>query len=86
MTLDEINQQLANLAVSGDQDFANAANYIAQASQAAQSGQLTPQELVEILRDMQRQTAILEDVSRLAFKETLNSCINGLLLVAGAVL
>jgi uncharacterized protein with von Willebrand factor type A (vWA) domain len=86
MTLDEINQQLSNLANSGDADFATAANYIAQASQAAQSGQMTPQELTETLTDIQRQLDIVQDMSRLQFKETLNTCIKGLITLAGAVL
>jgi hypothetical protein len=85
MTLDDINQQLANLANCGDADFANAAQYIAQATQAAQSGQMSTQELAETLKDMQRQISIVEDMSRLQFKETLNTCINGLITIIGAV-
>jgi hypothetical protein len=85
MTLDDINQQLAALANCGDPTFANAAQYVAQATQAAQAGQMSPSELAETLKDMQRQLDIIQDMSQLAFKETLNSCINGLILIAGAV-
>jgi len=85
MTLDDINNQLAALVNSGDPTFANAANYVAQATQAAQSGQLSPQELAETLKDLQRQMDIIQDMSQLQFKETLNTCINGLLIIAGAV-
>ena len=85
MTLDDINNQLAALANSGDPTFVNAANYVAQATQAAQSGQLSPQELAETLKDLQRQMDIIHDMSQLQFKETLNTCINGLLIIAGAV-
>jgi hypothetical protein len=85
MTLDDINQQLAALVNSGDPTFANAANYVAQATQAAQSGQLSPQELAETLKDVQRQMEIIQDMSQLQYKETLNTCINGLLMIAGAV-
>jgi len=85
MTLDDINTQLAALANSGDPTFANAANYVAQATQAAQSGQLSPQELAETLRDLQRQMDIIQDMSQLQFKETLNTAINGLLIITGAV-
>lgn len=85
MTLDEINQQLADLANSGDATFANAAQYVAQATQAAQSGQMSPQELAETLKDVQRQIEIIQDMSQLAFKEKLNTAINGLILIAGAV-
>ena len=85
MTLDDINQQLAALANSGDQTFADAANYVAQAVQAVHAGQMSPQDLAEMLKDMQRQMDIIQDLSQLQFKETLNTCINGLILIAGAV-
>ena len=85
MTLDDINQQLAALANCGDPTFANAAQYVAQAKAAAQAGQLSPQDLAETLKDMQRQLDITQDMSQLQFKETLNTCINGLIMIAGAV-
>jgi membrane-bound lytic murein transglycosylase B len=85
MTLDDINNQLAALVNSGDPTFANAANYVAQATQAAQSGQLSPQELAETLKDVQRQLEIIQDMSQLQFKETLNTCINGIITIAGIV-
>ena len=85
MTLDDINNQLAALANSGDPTFANAANYVAQATQAVQAGQMSPQDLAEMLKDMQRQMDIIQDMSQLAYKETLNTCINGLIVIAGAV-
>ena len=85
MTLDDINQQLAALANCGDPTFANAAQYVAQATAAAQAGQLSPQDLAETLKDMQRQLDIIQDMSQLAYKETLNTCINGLIVIAGAV-
>jgi len=86
MTLDDINNQLAALVNSGDPTFANAAQYVAQATQAAQSGQLSPQELAETLKDVQRQLDIIQDMSQLQYKETLNTCINGLIMIAGAVI
>ena len=85
MTLDDINQQLAALANCGDQTFSDAANYVAQAVQAVHAGQMSPQDLAEMLKDMQRQMDIIQDMSQLQFKETLNTCINGLILIAGAV-
>ena len=85
MTLDDINQQLAALANSGDQTFSDAANYVAQAVQAVHAGQMSPQDLAEMLKDMQRQMDIIQDMSQLQFKETLNTCINGLIVIAGAV-
>ena len=85
MTLDDINQQLAALANCGDPTFANAAQYVAQAVQAVHAGQMSPQDLAEMLKDMQRQMDIIQDMSQLQFKETLNTCINGLIVIAGAV-
>ena len=85
MTLDDINNQLAALANSGDPTFANAAQYVAQATAAAQAGQMSPTDLAEMLKDMQRQMDIIQDMNQLQFKETLNTCINGLILIAGAV-
>ena len=85
MTLDDINQQLAALANCGDQTFSDAANYVAQAVQAVHAGQMSPQDLAEMLKDMQRQMDIIQDMNQLQFKETLNTCINGLILIAGAV-
>jgi uncharacterized FlaG/YvyC family protein len=85
MTLDDINQELANLANCGDPTFANAAQYVAQATAAAQAGQLSPQDLAETLKDMQRQMDIIQDMSQLAFKEKLNTLINGIIFIAGAV-
>jgi len=84
MTIDEINQQLANLATCGDPQFAQAAQYVAQATAAAQAGQMSPQELTETLQDMQRQMEIIQDMGQLQLKETLNTVINGLILIAAA--
>jgi hypothetical protein len=85
MTLDDINQQLANLANCNDPAFAQAAQNIQQATAAAQAGQFSTQDLAELLRDTQRQLDIVQDMNQLQFKETLNTCINGLLVVIGAV-
>ena len=85
MTLDEINHQLAALANSGDPTFSSAAQYVAQATAAAQAGQLSPQELTEVMQDVQRQLSIIEDMSQLQYKETLNTCITGLIKIAGAL-
>jgi len=84
MTIDEINQQLAALANCGDPQFAQVAQYVAQATAAAQAGQMSPQELTETLQDMQRQMQIIQDMGQLQLKETLNTVINGLILIAAA--
>lgn len=85
MNLDQINQELAAMMNSGDPTFANAAQYVSQATQAAQSGQMSPQELTDTLKDMQNQLAIIQDMSQLEYKEKLNTLINGLITIAGIV-
>ena len=85
MTLDQIQQTLANIANSGDPVFANFAQQINDIVEQAKAGQMTPQDTAEILKDAQRQLAILDDMSQLQFKETLNTCITRLIMIAGAV-
>lgn len=85
MNFDEINRHLADLLNCGDPTFANAANYIAQISQQAQAGQLSASELGEILLDVQRQLEIVQEMSQMAYKQKLNTIINGLLMLAKAV-
>lgn len=85
MTLDEIQGQLAAMANAGDPTFSQFSNDINQIVEQAKSGQMRGAEVKEILADAQRQLAILEDASQLAFKETLNTCINGIIFIAGAV-
>jgi len=82
MTLDDINQQLSQIANSGDPTFTQAAQYIQQIVQQATSGQMSPSDTQEILRDTQSQLAITQDMSNMQYKETLNACINGLILIA----
>ena len=84
MTLDELQQGLADLANSGDPVFANAANNIQQMVEAAKAGQLQSAELKEILEDMQRQLSIINEMSQLEFKEKLNTVINCIITIASA--
>ena len=85
MTLDEIQSQLAAMSNAGDPTFSKFANDINQIVEQAKVGQLSNADVAEILRDAQSQLAILEDMSQLQFKETLNACITGLIMIAGAV-
>ena len=85
MSLDQIQQTLANIANSGDPTFAQFATDINQVVEQAKAGQMSSQDTAEILKDAQRQLAILDDMSQLQFKETLNTCITGLIMIAGAV-
>ena len=85
MNMDQINQALSDLANSGDPAFAQAAQNIQQATQAAQAGQFSTQDLAELLKDTQRQLDVVQEMSQLQFKETLNTVISGLLTIIGAV-
>jgi membrane-bound lytic murein transglycosylase B len=85
MTLDQIQQTLANIANSGDPVFANFAQQINDIVEQAKAGQMSSQDTAEILRDAQNQLSILDDMTQLQFKETLNTCITGLIMIAGAV-
>jgi len=85
MNMDQINQALSDLANCGDPAFAQAAQNIQQATQAAQAGQFSTQDLAELLKDTQRQLAVVQEMSQLQFKETLNTVISGLLTIIGAV-
>ena len=85
MTLDNLQSQLAEIANASDPTFSQFANDINQVVEQAKVGQLSNADVKEILEDAQRQLAILEDMNQLAFKETLNTCINGLITIARAV-
>ena len=85
MTLDELQQQLADLSNSGDPVFAEAADNIQQMVEAAKSGQLSSSELKEILLDRQRQLSIINEMSQLEFKERLNTILTGLITIASAL-
>jgi isopentenyl diphosphate isomerase/L-lactate dehydrogenase-like FMN-dependent dehydrogenase len=82
MNLDEIQVQLAAMANAGDPTFSKFASDINDIVEQAKTGQLSKEDLAEIMRDAQSQLIILEDMSQLRFKETLNTCINGLITIA----
>lgn len=85
MNLTEIQTHLADIVNSGDPVFAEFANNINSVVEQAKAGQMSNAEIEEIMADAQRQLAILEDMSDLAFKEKLNVLITGLITIARAV-
>jgi hypothetical protein len=85
MNLDNIQAVLAEIANSNDPTFSQFANDVNQVVEQAKVGQMSNAEVAEILQDAQRQLAILDDMTQLAFKEKLNACIMGLIAIAGAV-
>jgi hypothetical protein len=84
MTLDNIQTNLAEIVNSGDPVFAEFANNINSVVEQGKAGQMTNEEVAEIMADAQRQLAILQDMTDLAFKEKLNVLITGLITIARA--
>jgi hypothetical protein len=85
MNLTEIDNALTELANSGDPAFATAALQVRELTNQALNGQLSKEELVEVLADMQRQLDIIQDMNQMAFKEKLNVVLNGIITIASAV-
>jgi hypothetical protein len=85
MSLEQIQHSLAEVVNSGDPTFATFAQQINEIVEQAKAGQMSNEEVAEIMRDAQRQLAILEDMSQLALKEKLNTAIHGLIAIAGVV-
>ena len=85
MNLDSIQQSLADIANSGDPVFATFAQQINQVVEQAKAGQMSNEEVAEIMNDAQSQLAILQEMSDLAFKEKLNVLITGIITIALAV-
>jgi polyhydroxyalkanoate synthesis regulator phasin len=81
MNFDDINTQLAMLVNSTDQEFSAAASQVQSLTQQVQAGQMSSEEFKELLGDLQRQLAIIQDSERLQFKEVLNTCINGIITI-----
>jgi hypothetical protein len=46
---------------------------------------MSPDEMAEILRDVQRQMNIVDQMNQMALAEKLNTLINGLIKLAGAL-
>jgi hypothetical protein len=46
---------------------------------------MAPEEMAELLKDVQRQMNVIDQMSQLEFKEKLNTLINGLIKLAGLV-
>jgi hypothetical protein len=84
MTLDDINQELGKLAASGDEQFANAAMYVQDVLRQLNTLEMTRSEATEVLADVQSQMEIIQDMDKMAFKETLNTLINGAITIISA--
>ena len=85
MNINEIKAHLNDLSNGQDADFANAAQFLLQVVAAVEAGQMSASEAAESMRDMQRQLDVVQAAHQLEYKEKLNTLINGLIALAGAV-
>jgi len=83
--LNQIKSELNNMANGTDANFANASQFLLQVIAAVEQGQMSTSEAAESIRDVQRQLDVVQAVEQLAYKEKLNTIINGLVALAGAV-
>jgi polyhydroxyalkanoate synthesis regulator phasin len=83
--INAIKHELSTMANGDNADFASAAQYLLQVVAAVEQGQMSVSEAAEMMRDMQRQIAVIQNAEHLANKERLNTIINGLITLAGAV-
>ena len=83
--LNQMKADLNNMANGSDADFANAAQFLLQVVAAVEAGQMSASEAAESMKDMQRQLDVVQAAHQLEYKEKLNTLINGLIALAGAV-
>ena len=85
MILDEIEKQLADLATCGDPQFVQAAQYVQQLIVQVQTSQLSSQDMKELLLDVERSMAVIEDAGQLVLKECLTEILTKLLDAADII-
>jgi hypothetical protein len=81
MSIEE-NQSLLQSIQSADPEVMMAAIKAHQYTEMCKTGQITSSELIELLQDIQRQSAIDQSMNDLKSLEMLNVAINGLVAIA----
>ena len=81
----EYNQSLLASISSQNPDVTAAAQQVNQLTEMCKSGQISQEEYVELIADVQRQVNIQENMAELESMEMLNTAINGLIMIAKAV-
>jgi predicted ATP-grasp superfamily ATP-dependent carboligase len=81
----EYNQSLLASISSQNPDVTAAAQQVNQLTEMCKSGQISREEYVELIADVQRQVNIQENMAELEAMEMLNTAINGLIMIAKAV-
>jgi hypothetical protein len=82
MNIDDLQRELLICFSSTDPAVQNAANLTNQYTEMLRAGEISPEEYVEILADIQRGIVISEQMSEMEAKQRLNLAINGLISVA----
>jgi hypothetical protein len=85
MNIDDLQKELLICFSSTDPAVQNAANLTNQYTEMLRAGEISPEEYVEILADIQRSTVISEQMSEMEAKQRLNLAINGLISVANLI-
>lgn len=81
----EYNQSLLASISSQNPDVNAAAQQVNQLTEMCKAGQLSQEEYVELIADVQRQVNIQASMAELEAMEMLNTAINGLIMIAKAV-
>ena len=82
MNIDDLQRELLICFSSTDPAVQNAANLTNQYTEMLRAGEISSDEYVEILADIQRSITISEQMSEMEAKQRLNLAINGLVSVA----
>jgi hypothetical protein len=81
----EFHQSLLAGIQSNDPEFMQAAQSTNELTELCKEGNISPQEYIELLKDIQRKINIKQSMSELETLSKLNTAINGLISMAGAV-
>lgn len=81
----EYNQSLLASLSNSNPDIAAAANQVNELTEMCKTGQLSREEYVELIKDVQRQVNIQSNMAELQALERLNTAINGLVNIAKLV-
>jgi hypothetical protein len=85
MNFDDLQRELLVCFSSTDPAVQNAANLTNQYTEMLRAGEISCDEYVEILADIQRSIVISEQMTEMEAKQRLNLAINGLINVAGLI-
>lgn len=81
----EFHQNLLSSVQSNDPELNQAAQSVNELTELCKQGAISQQEYAELLLDIQRKINIKQSMSELETLSKLNTAINGLIAIAGAV-